>query len=369
MPERVRWRLLLDAVATLGSGLSLDEVLSRITEIAADLVGARYAALGVLGDEQDQRLRTFITHGIDEAGADRIGDLPSGLGVLGVLIDHPVPLRLPDITGHAQSHGFPANHPPMHAFLGVPVCTGGVVFGNLYLTEKHDGSQFTEADEEIVTALAAAAGVVIESVRSRAKHEELLVFADRERIGRDLHDVVIQRLFAIGLRLQSGYRREPEGPLRDLLDETVDQLDQTIREIRRTIFELSTEPSAGDVQSQITAVIDRAARALKFRPRLHLEGAVRSRIDEALTLDLVAVLNEALSNVHRHAGASEVTITLAVDRDVVLRVRDDGRGIGEHVTESGLANLRARAQARGGSMSLCRPEPGGTTLEWRAPLG
>jgi len=368
MPERARWRLLLDAVATLGSGLSSDEVLSRITETAANLVGARYAALGVLGHHGERRLQTFITYGIEEAEAAQIGDLPRGLGLLGYMIDHPTPLRLEDLTTHDHSYGFPPNHPAMHSFLGVPVSIGGEVFGNLYLAEKRGGGAFTEADEEIVGALAAAAGLAIESLRSRSRHEELLVFADRERIGRDLHDVVIQRLFAIGLRLQSGFKRTDEGPIHELLDEAVDQIDETIREIRRTIFELHRQVDAGDVQSQITAVIDRAARALRFRPILHLEGAVRSRIDQALTQDVVAVLNEALSNVHRHADASDVRVTLAVDRDVLLRVRDDGRGMPEHVLESGIANLRERARARGGSLEIVRPRNGGTTMEWRVPL-
>ena len=368
MPERARWRLLLDAVATLGSGLSPDEVLSRITETAANLVGARYAALGVLDHDGDRRLHTFLTYGVDEAEAGRIGDLPHGLGLLGFVIDHPVPLRLDDLTDHPEFRGFPANHPPMHSFLGVPVTTGGEVFGNLYLAEKQGGGGFTEADQEIVNALAAAAGVAIESVRSRARHEELLVFADRERIGRDLHDVVIQRLFGIGLRLQSGLKRTDDGPVRDLLDESVDQIDETIREIRRTIFELQRAGS-GDVQSQITAVIDRAARALKFRPVLHLEGAVRSRIDQSLTQDLVAVLSEALSNVHRHAAARGVRVTLSVERDVLLRVSDDGRGLPAHILEGGLANLRERAEARGGSIVIDALQAGGTSLEWRVPLG
>ncbi|MGZ4452716.1 MAG: GAF domain-containing protein, partial [Nocardioides sp.] len=165
--EQVRWRLLMDAVVTMAADLSLDELLTRIVQIAADLAGATYAALGVLGSEPrgHRRLRTFITYGLTEDQVKRIGELPDGHGLLGLIIDRPEPLRLHDITAHGHSYGFPAAHPAMHSFLGVPVRTKGRVFGNLYLTEKIGGGDFTEQDESIVVALAAAAGVAIENAR------------------------------------------------------------------------------------------------------------------------------------------------------------------------------------------------------------
>lgn len=161
--EQVRWRLLLDAIVTMGAGLSIDDLLDRIVKVAGALAGAKYAALGVLASGGERRLRLFITHGLSVEEQILIGDLPSGHGVLGLLIDHPEPLRLPEITAHRASYGFPANHPPMHSFLGVPVRIGEKVFGNLYLTDKIDGDQFTDQDEDIVVALAAAAGVAIEN--------------------------------------------------------------------------------------------------------------------------------------------------------------------------------------------------------------
>jgi GAF domain-containing protein len=161
--EQVRWRLLLDAIVTMGAGLSIDDLLNRIVEVAKALVGARYAALGVLASAGERRLRLFINHGLSVEQQILIGDLPSGHGVLGLLIDHPEPVRLHDIAAHPASYGFPANHPPMHSFLGVPVRIGEKVFGNLYLTEKADGQDFTDQDENIVVALAAAAGVAVEN--------------------------------------------------------------------------------------------------------------------------------------------------------------------------------------------------------------
>ncbi|MCX4473639.1 GAF domain-containing protein [Micromonospora sp. NBC_01655] len=161
--SRERLRALLDAVVGIGTDLDLRSTLQRIVESACELVGARYGALGVIGP--DRLLHDFIVHGIDDELHARIGDLPHGRGVLGLLIDDPHPVRMPDITKHPQSYGFPPHHPPMHSFLGVPVRIRDQVFGNLYLAEKQGAAEFTEDDEEIVVALAAAAGVAIENAR------------------------------------------------------------------------------------------------------------------------------------------------------------------------------------------------------------
>src|SRR5215475_14545128 len=158
-----RLHRLLDAVVSVASDLSLPDVLRRIVQLSAELAGARYAALGVIGP--DRKLVEFIHEGIDEETRERIGDLPTGGGILGLLIDRPEPLRLHDLTEHPQSFGFPPNHPPMRSFLGVPIRVRGKVFGNLYLTEKADGADFAEEDQEIVVALAAAAAVAVENAR------------------------------------------------------------------------------------------------------------------------------------------------------------------------------------------------------------
>ncbi|MDD1477600.1 GAF domain-containing sensor histidine kinase [Arthrobacter sp. AL08] len=154
---------LLEAVVAIAEDLSLDAVLERVVQSACRLLRARFGALGVIGD--DRALSHFITVGIDEELAHRIGPLPTGHGVLGLLISDPRPLRLHDLRSHPESYGFPADHPPMNSFLGVPVRVRDVVFGNLYLTEKEDGSDFTAEDEGLAVALAAAAGVAIENAR------------------------------------------------------------------------------------------------------------------------------------------------------------------------------------------------------------
>jgi len=162
--SRERLRALLDAVVVIGSDLDLRSTLQRIVEAACALVGARYGALGVIGADR-RLLSDFITHGIDAATHAAIGDLPRGRGVLGLLISDPHPVRMPDITRHPRSYGFPPNHPPMHSFLGVPVRTRDQIFGNLYLAEKRGADEFSDDDEEIVVALAAAAGVAIDNAR------------------------------------------------------------------------------------------------------------------------------------------------------------------------------------------------------------
>jgi signal transduction histidine kinase len=181
-----RLAALLDAFVTVGKAADLTPTLERIVSAACELVGARYGALGVVG--RYGGLERFVHVGIDPETADRIGHLPRGQGVLGVLIDDPHPLRLDDVASHPASVGFPANHPPMAAFLGVPVVSRGRVFGNLYLTEKADGGPFTELDEAVVVALAAAAGTAVENARLLAETD---LRAQVERASRDITTAVL----------------------------------------------------------------------------------------------------------------------------------------------------------------------------------
>src|SRR3954471_12487200 len=156
---------LLEAVVSIGSQLDLAGVLRRITETAAELADAQYAALGVLDPGGDIRLSQFITVGIGDELRAEIGDLPHGRGVLGLLIREPRPIRLTNLAAHPSSYGFPPGHPPMTTFLGVPITVRGEAFGNLYLTEKRGGGEFTEGDEQVVTALASAAGLAVQNAR------------------------------------------------------------------------------------------------------------------------------------------------------------------------------------------------------------
>jgi GAF domain-containing protein len=161
---RDRVHSLLEAVLSVGRELDLAHALRRIVEAAAVLVDARYAALGVIGPDGES-LSQFLTVGMEPELVEQIGPLPSGQGILGELIRHPEPLRLTELSAHAASYGFPAHHPPMHTFLGVPVHVRGQVFGNLYLTDKRGGLEFEADDEAVIATLAVAAGVAIDNAR------------------------------------------------------------------------------------------------------------------------------------------------------------------------------------------------------------
>jgi signal transduction histidine kinase len=363
---------LLEAVAAISSDLSLPAVLRRIVVSARHLVDAQYAALGVLGpgsNMEQVRLIEFITEGADEETIRRIGHYPDGRGILGVLIREPRPLRLHDLSSHPQSHGFPDGHPPMRSFLGVPVRVQDRVFGNLYLTEKRGGDDFTAADEEMVVTLAGAAGVAIENARLQERVRDMAVLEDRERIARDLHDTVIQRLFATGLNLQAVtyITMKPEVAAR--IQQAVDELDTTIRDIRGVIFALQAHQiGTSSLRVQVLDLAMEMKTALGFEAQVHFDGPLEAVADEEVGADVLATLRELLSNVAHHAQATSVDVYVLAGSEIILRVEDDGRGPGPARSDGhGLNNLEARARARGGTFALVPRRDGGSLAEWRIP--
>lgn len=363
-------RRLLDAVLSIGSELDLAEALQRIIEVATDLVDAQYGALGVL-DETGTRLSQFITVGLDDDARAAIGDLPEGHGILGLLIVDPKPIRMPDLREHADSYGFPPNHPAMRSFLGVPVRVRGNVFGNLYLCDKKGGDVFTDIDEEMVTALAGAAGIAIENARLHARVADLAMFEDRERIARELHDTVIQRLFATGLTLQSLVRLVDQPEVVTRLASLVDDLDTTVRHIRSVIFELHTARLPGSsLRQAVLELCAESSRSMGFEPVVDFDGPVDSLADEEVATHLLSVLQEALSNVTKHARASRVDVVLAAgDGQLVLTVADNGRGIDEKVSGGrGLDNMRVRAARLDGELVVAPGPTAGTVVRWTAPV-
>jgi signal transduction histidine kinase len=378
---------LLDAIVTVGSELSLPAVLSRIVEAATDLVDATYCALGVL-DETGTSLAQFLTVGVDDETHAAIGDLPHGHGILGLLIVEPKPLRLDDLSEHPDSYGFPPHHPHMTTFLGVPVRVRGQVFGNLYLTNKRNGEPFDDIDEELAVGLAAAAGVAIENTRLHSRLGDLMVLEDRERIARDLHDTVIQRLFATGLALQGIAARDPDPTVAERLQAAVDDLDDTVRHIRTTIFELQRQRLPGrSLRQEVLDLLTESTELLGFEPLVRFDGAIDLSIDDDLADHVLAVLREAASNVAKHADATSLEVRLSIVDDVVcLDIVDNGRGpdgtAGEAREEMGvdgrddsgpsgghgLRNMRARAERAGGSLEVRPADSGGTWIRWRAPV-
>jgi signal transduction histidine kinase len=544
--NRAQQRLtaLLEAVMAVTADLELADVLTRIVRSACELVDAKYGALGVLGPD-GEHLVEFVTHGVTEGQRAEIGDPPRGHGVLGLLIREPRPRRLVDLAGHSDSFGFPPNHPSMHSFLGAPVRIRDEVFGNLYLTEKQGAAEFTDDDEGILVALAAAAGIAIDNARqykesrqqrqwlattgavtqlflegrdersamhflaqqtwelaqaqlamvalydddgdlvvravqaggphggvvrsdgglgtvlhkrhwrelvaarepvlmltrpgdpavdglshdvralgasdpdgptallpitvgedeigvlaiawatdaetfvgdivaplaalaqqmglalvaarSQQDRSRLVMLEDRDRIARDMHDHVIQRLFATGLSLQSAARLAEHPVVRTRLDEAVDNLDAAIKDIRRTIFELHRDNPTRELREEIAELVRASAQTLGFDPDLRIDGRLDA-LTADLEADLVAVVREGLANVVRHAQASNVSVRITSNGTIQVEVADDGVGISPAAVQSGLANLRQRAQSRGGSLTLAARTPRGTALVWEALL-
>ncbi|MCC5953465.1 MAG: GAF domain-containing sensor histidine kinase [Acidimicrobiia bacterium] len=362
---------LLDAVISVGSELSLPVVLERIVEAATQLVDARYGALGVL-DEDRRTLAEFITVGLSPDVEASIGELPKGRGILGLLIVDPAPIRLTNLADHPDSYGMPPGHPPMTSFLGVPIRIRGEVFGNLYLTDKRTAAEFSEADEELAVALASVAAMAVENARLHARLADMALVEDRERIARDLHDTVIQRLFATGLVLQGLSGRVHDATVAERLQQSVDELDDTVRHIRSTIFELQRpDPGDNSVRRAILDLVDEATETLGFRATTRFSGPVDTLVDAATSDQLLAVVREALSNVARHARASRAEIDLTTgDGLLTLVILDDGRGIaGPRATDGhGLANMEQRAAALGGTFTLTSGLDDGCRLQWQIPL-
>jgi two-component system, NarL family, sensor histidine kinase DevS len=537
LSAQYRLERLLDANRTIVSELSLPAVLRQIVQSARETAGAQYAALGVIGS--DGLLEELIHAGMDDATVAAIGDLPKGRGLLGALIEHPVPIRLPRITDDSRSSGFPAGHPPMTTFLGVPIRNRDRVFGNLYLTNRLDDNDFTAEDEELISALAATASIAIENARlyeesrqrqewlrasgeisrnlllsadthidtlrriavsvkrlaaadvvsvvlpllreeselevvtavgigqedvtglryppadsiawramqeghglivqdvdrqsgvflhlreavpvtqvmavplmgesgargaliagrigrhttftaadldmaetfagqatialeladARAAQQHLAALEDRDRIARDLHDHVIQRLFAVGLGLQSTAGGADEPAIRARLAQAVEELDDTISQIRTTIFDLHDTIGDNLLRSRVKAVVEDLEPVLGVRLELTWIGPLDTLVDSSLITDVEAVVREAMTNVARHAQASTLRVTIGADTDrLTVDVSDDGVGIGDSARRSGLANLNNRAQRRGGTLTVENQERGGLRLQWSIPL-
>jgi signal transduction histidine kinase len=545
-----RLRGLLRANQAIVGNLALPVLLHRIVQAACELTHARYGALGVI-DPAGGGLEQFVNVGFDEHTVALVGDLPEGKGLLGAVIDEAHPIRLRDMGADPRSVGFPAHHPPMSSFLGVPIRVRDVVFGNLYLTERDTG-EFTAEDEELAAALAATAGVAIANARlyeesrrrqdwlqastevtqqllsaegeeplrliarqarliaaadvvtfmmpsadgqnlivevaagegsdelialtspiensligaafsagepvlvgeveqdhdqlgtpsdllalgavmivplggdhrprgvlvigrhrgrhrftdadlemattfanhasialeladARADQQRIVLLEDRDRIARDLHDHVIQRLFAIGLTIQSVAGTMDQDDRAARLGRAVDDIDETIRQTRTTIFQLRGPlgPETGALRARLLSVVGDVTALLGFEPEVRFSGPIDALVPEPAADDLAAVVREGLTNVARHAQASraqvEVTVTPGQLR---LDLIDDGIGIGESQRRSGLANLRHRAEEHGGTLTLTAgdgPEDGhrgsgrpadreGTHLQWTIPL-
>ncbi|HEY7821987.1 MAG TPA: GAF domain-containing sensor histidine kinase, partial [Acidimicrobiia bacterium] len=355
---------LIAEAASVEGEVDLGRILRTLVAEVQTATGAPYVALGVIGEHQV--LSDFVYEGISKEQADKIGKLPTGHGVLGTVIRENQTIILERISDHPDSIGFPEHHPSMEAFLGVPITVGGDPFGNLYLTDKEDG--FTDEDIATVEAISRVAGAAIQTAGLQTRLRHMAVVEDRNRIARDLHDSVIQDIFAVGLSLQGLSNRASEPEMSEQLDSSIDTLDRVVNTLRRYIFELreGVVPAAG-LDDKIQALVARMGSAYPTKVELFVEPMDSYPSDE----ELVLLLTEALSNALRHADAAKITVDVAQqDEDIVVRITDDGVGFDPAEVEAGmgLANMRARALGLDGTLEL-RSGPGeGTTVIARIPI-
>lgn len=351
------------AVAVVGEA-ELHDLLMRLVSEARSSTGARYAALGVLGDHG--QISEFFYEGMDEETARKIGPYPTGRGVLGTVIRENTVIVVDSIADHPDSYGFPPNHPPMSNFLGVPVSVGDVAFGNLYLTEKPGG--FDESDITFVTALSRIAGAAVQTSRLQGRLRTMAVIEERNRIARDLHDSVIQDLFAVGLGLQGLGARLGKTTEAEILDDAVDRLDDIVNALRAHVFELRTPTEGLPLSDRLQELVSRMGAVYPTRIRLTIEGMDRRPGLDDDTLLLIA--SEAMSNALRHSNADNLWVELDLREDTIrLEVGDDGTGFdpSEPSQGMGLANLRSRATDAGGTVHI-ESEPGkGTRVRVELP--
>ncbi len=366
-PERLH--ALIDAILLIETDADIDGLLGRIIETASRLVGARYGALGVIAGD-GVTLSRFITYGLDAQQRAAFGEEPQGKGILGEIILHPTPLRIDDLGSHPKSFGFPANHPPMGRFLGVPVTTGdGHIYGNLYLTEPLDGQPFSEEAEHLVEAFGRAAGLVIDQEILRTSVRELTLSEERERLARDLHDTVIQRLFGVGLALQISLSSVLDDDVRRRINNVLDELDATIHEIRTTIFEIDQDQPPGQTLEQRVAQLSGEVETrLGVLAELKVTPGIDQEIGPRCANHVVQALREILSNIVRHSEATVVQIQVDTTQNLIeVIVRDNGVGFTPNVGSGrGLRNLSSRARELGGDCTVVSQIGNGTMVRWTA---
>ena len=370
--RRAQVQALNVAGISLTSELDTATVLQRVVDQARLVAAAKYAALGVF--DEDGNVSQFITSGMDPHVRELIGPLPRGRGVLGVLQQDKATLRLRRLQDHPSSVGFPANHPPMHSFLGTPILYRGVSLGNLYLTEKEGDAEFTSDDEEAIRTLAAQAAIAIENARLYEQLERVSALEERHRIGMDLHDGVIQSLYGVSLLLEDVSARTASEPeeARKGLEKAVDRLNAAIADLRNYV--LGLRPVRGSDRPLTESLPTLAAQA-RSNALIDVEVVVSPQAAAALDQPgreaAFYIAADALGNIQRHARAHRAAVRLDQnDSAVVLEIEDDGVGFDyERAVEGhGLRNMRERAFAVGGRLNV-RTEPGrGSRIRFELPI-
>lgn len=377
--QLLRRNLELDALYRAGidiaAELDLESVLRKIVERARELVEARYGALAVY--DGDGVLLAFLTSGVGDEVRERIGSLPRGRGLLGVVLEDGETLRLRDLTEDPRFAGFPEGHPPMRGLLAVPVAAGGDRRGNLYVAEKRNGAEFTVEDESTLRRFAAQAAVAASNARLHQQLRDLAVSEERTRIAHEMHDGLAQVLAYVNAKLQAVRQHVVAGDGGQAVEQ-LDQLAQAARDaygdVREGIFDLR---AARVTDGSFVPMVREYAREWSERTGIHSRVQLAEGIDpsSAVELQLMRILQEALANVRKHAGAEEVELTLReLPAGIELVVGDDGVGFDpDHPRPSerprfGLATMRERAESIGASFHLDSRPGAGTRVSVQVPM-
>jgi signal transduction histidine kinase len=344
------------------------EVLELVTQQALDISGADLVALALPSGNGEQLM---IEHASGEGAAGALGlVLPARGSASGIVMATGKPLAVENFSEDERVAPVARRHMPLGPAVLVPLGAAGNVRGVLTAGRHQGALPLSPPAVEMVITFAAQAGIGLELAEHRRDVQRLTLFEDRDRIARDLHDLVIQRLFATGMSLQgaTALMRDSDGARR--VQQAVDALDETIRDIRSTIFSLQSrgEDEQLGVRGRILAVVDEMTASLGFAPALRMAGPIDTLVPDHIADQMLAALREALANVAKHAQASRADIAVEAGPDLVLTVRDNGVGLTETTRRSGLANLAERAAELGGLLRTAAAEGGGTELEWRAPL-
>ena len=369
-------RALETATRAIAAELDLQRVLQLIVDQVRDLVGARYAALGIVA--ADGRIAQFITSGITAEQRAAIGPVPTGHGLLGTIIRDGATLRIPDIARHPETYGFPPHHPDMHSLLGVPIRIEAQPIGNFYLTEKIGAPEFSQDDQDLVELFALHAAIAIQHAQLHQRVRDLALVDERLRIGRDLHDGIIQAIYAVTLTLEEIpelLEQEQRTAAVDRVDRSIDRLHTTISDIRRFITGLGTGAYGPPLRESLENLAFEVHGQTDVELTLELAGAdaIAGVLTPEEDHELVQIAREALSNVARHARASRATLSVNREGDRIrLCVEDDGAGFdpGERRASGhfGLSNLRDRAAALGGSATIESARGKGTRIIVELPI-
>lgn len=388
----------------------LAAVLKTVVDESRRLIGARYGALGVLNATGDE-IEEFIVSGISAHTENLLRPhMPKGHGILGIPIREERSVRVDDIGAHPASVGFPPHHPPMRTFLGVPIVSKGKIFGHLYLTDKyplhehragknspgettarsaphtHESSDihtkrlpFSEQDQSLLEMFATQAAIAIENANLYRQNREIAVLRERERFGMDLHDGIIQSIYAIGLLLDDAqHRMDGELPTaRERVQEATQRLNTVIGDIRRYIHDLRAHSETADIAPNPVNEIEKLAQTLRQEAgldmRLELDASILRRLTPRQNVELLQIVREATTNIRRHAQATRVRISLHEYRgEAHLEIEDNGQGFHHpqvlDMPGDGLRNMQRRADALGGSFSIETGPQQGCTLSVHIPL-